>query len=58
MPAIYANNHNNIIKNYLDTKEQKQINKEKLVFGKNKYGYIFLITILLKPVALSIKENN
>jgi len=53
MPQLYSRSHDKFITNYLNHNESYLVNKnkERLVFGRNKAGYIF-------PFYLSIKSTQ
>ncbi|EGR29625.1 PAS domain S-box family protein [Ichthyophthirius multifiliis] len=55
MPFVYAKYHDQILKRYIETNEGTMINKDKIVYGKNKNGYVFPITINIKPIFQALK---
>lgn len=59
MPMTYAKYHDDILKNStseMDPKS-KNLSKDKVVYGKNKYGYIFQSLLQIKPVVHSLKDQ-
>jgi len=57
MPSIFAKHHDEILKRYTETSESTFINKDKLVYGKNKSGYIFPLIIQIKPIYHALKDG-
>jgi hypothetical protein len=59
MPMIYAKFHDDILKNSISEMNQKSKNlsRDKVVYGKNKYGYIFQSLLQIKPVVHSMKDQ-
>ena len=51
MPDIHAKYHNLFLENYLATQEAKFMNKERMVFIKNKSGYIFPSYVNISPMS-------
>lgn len=56
MPMLYSIHHDNFIENYVNNKDSKLFNKERLVFGKNKSGYALPLYLMIK-VFISEKIN-
>lgn len=50
MPAIYSNQHDKFIDNYLTTFEPRIINKERITLGRFKNGYIFPFILFLRYI--------
>lgn len=48
MPNLFANHHDSFIENYVNNKESKLFNKERLIFGKNKSGYALPLFLMIK----------
>ena len=40
MPKILSDNHDNFIRNYFETAKAKILEKQRLVIGKNKQGFV------------------
>lgn len=51
MPNLYSIHHDSFIENYVNNKESRLFNKERLVYGKSKSGYAL-------PIYLMIKVSN
>jgi len=41
MPQVFADHHDSFIEDYLHHLESKVLNKDRLLFGKAKNGYVF-----------------
>jgi len=50
MPPLYAKYHDKFLDNYLNNKESKYFSRDRLLFGKNKSGFIFPVFIIIKVV--------
>jgi len=48
MPILYSIHHDSFIENYVNNKDSKLFNKERLVFGKNKSGYALPLYLMIK----------
>lgn len=53
MPEMYAKNHGKLIEDALNKGSESIHNKERLVFGRHKSGYIFPVWICLKMITNS-----
>lgn len=40
MPSLYARNHDDFLRRFLETNEATLLNKERLLLGKHKNGYL------------------
>lgn len=58
MPKTYSNIHDQILENYALTNKAVMMNKERLIWGKSKSGYLFPFTILIKPVKNLFSEKT
>lgn len=57
MPSLYGVHHDDFLKRFLDTSESTLLNKERILFGKHKNGYIFPFIVLLRPVYHVLKDG-
>ncbi|CAD8141052.1 unnamed protein product [Paramecium pentaurelia] len=57
MPSLYARHHDDFLRRFLDTNEATLLNKERLLLGKHKNGYLQGINVLLRPVYHVLKEG-
>ncbi|CAD8150032.1 unnamed protein product [Paramecium pentaurelia] len=57
MPQLYAKHHDDFLRRFLDTNEATLLNKERLLLGKHKNGYLLGINVLLRPVYHVLKEG-
>ena len=48
MPALYAQHHDQFLKNYISTLDPNIINKKCLLLGLHKSKYIFPIYVIVK----------
>jgi hypothetical protein len=58
MPRLFANHHDKILENYQQTNKTKMMNKERVVWGKSKDGYMFTFSILIKPVKNLLSQSS
>jgi PAS domain S-box-containing protein len=58
MPKLFANHHDKILENYQQTNKTKMMNRERVVWGKSKDGYMFPFTILIKPVNNLLSQSS
>jgi len=52
MPKILEVNHDKFIDNYFRTNNARLINRQKILFARNKEGYLVLIELLVKSVPI------
>lgn len=55
MPSMFADHHDSILEEYLHTLESNFLNKDKLVMGKGKNGYVVPTTIYIRVKFLKLK---
>ena len=48
MPKIYAELHDNFMKEFLETSKTKIIGSERLIFAQDKDGFIVPCTLMIK----------
>lgn len=58
MPRTYASIHDSILENYALNGKAVMMNKERLIWGRSKNGYLFPFTILIKPVKNMFSEKT
>lgn len=58
MPRTYSNIHDRVLENYALNNKVVMMNKERLIWGKAKSGYLFPFTILIKPVKNLFSEKT
>jgi hypothetical protein len=58
MPRTYSAIHDKILENYAQTNKAVMMNKERLIWGRSKSGYLFPFTILIKPVKNLFSEKT
>ena len=50
MPKIISDRHDEILENFITTMQSNSLNKERVLYGKNKNGYLIPITIFLRYI--------
>lgn len=55
MPILYSIHHDSFIENYVNNKDSRLFNKERLVFGKSKSGYALPIYLMIKVIKINFK---
>lgn len=50
MPKILSDNHDTFINNYFETARAKILEIKRMVFAKNKKGYIIPVYIIVKAI--------
>lgn len=48
MPKVYADQHDQFMKNYLETSESKVIGAERILLAQNKNNYLVPCTLMIK----------
>lgn len=58
MPFPFNKIHDDILRNFITNGNTDQLtNREKTLYGKNKYGYIFQFMLAIKPVYHALKDG-
>jgi two-component system sensor kinase FixL len=58
MPKLISFYHDRILENYQQTNKAKMMNKERVVWGKSKDGYLFTFVIIIKPVKNFLSQTS
>lgn len=48
MPKVYADQHDQFMKNYLETSDSKVIGQERILLAQNKNNYLVPCTLMIK----------